>query len=116
MTSHDQAEAGFSLLETLIALAILTMTLTAAYGVWNQSFRSIRAAEERLQLLLLAQMKLEEVSSATPLKAARFSGEGSGGSWEAVVVPGPQGLWRVEVTAQKNGRDVTLRTLKLTMR
>lgn len=97
MTSHHQAEAGFSLLETLIALAILSMTLTAAYGVWNQSFRSIRAAEERLELLLLAQMKLEETSSATPLKAARLSGEGIEGSWEAVIAPGPQGLWRVEM-------------------
>jgi prepilin-type N-terminal cleavage/methylation domain-containing protein len=106
-------EDGFTLLEVMISIAILTMTLSVVYAMWFQSMRGIKAAEEKLHLLLIAQAKLEEISSAPVLKPVNATGSGPEGSWEATISSGPASTWLIKVTASHAGRKVELQTLRI---
>ena len=55
MSGHPRAAAaGFTLLETLVALAILGIVLTAVYGVFGSGLRTAQRDEDRLLLALVA--------------------------------------------------------------
>ena len=54
-------ERGDTIVEVLIALAILTAVLGGAYYSANQSFRSERDSQEHTEALTIAQTQLEEL-------------------------------------------------------
>jgi prepilin-type N-terminal cleavage/methylation domain-containing protein len=63
-----RSDAGFSLIETLVALAILSVALVTLYGAGANSLTSSRHVAKIDQVVLLAQSKLDELSVAsTPL-------------------------------------------------
>ncbi len=84
MTGTKQNSAGFTLLEVMVAVAILAISLTALFGA--QSSGVSLAAETRFntQAPLLAEMKLAELQAAGEV----FSQDGDFGdafpdfSWE----------------------------------
>lgn len=55
------ASKGFTLMEVLVALAILGITFTVLFGLLSGSLRNIDRVGEREKILRLARMKLNEL-------------------------------------------------------
>ncbi len=63
-------ELGFTIIEALVAMAILAVVLVAYYGVGADSLNASRHISGTDHAILLAQSKLEELSlEQTPLSA-----------------------------------------------
>lgn len=62
-------DAGFTLLELLLALLILGISMAAVAQVLSGGVTASRAAEERLRMLAIAQSYLESVGTIVPLEA-----------------------------------------------
>ncbi|MCZ7626457.1 MAG: type II secretion system GspH family protein [Candidatus Methylomirabilis sp.] len=76
--STPSGKAGFTLLEVIIALAILGIGFALAMELLATGVRSAKASEEYTQAVLLAQHKMAEVSVARDLTRAA-----DGGNWAA---------------------------------
>jgi len=61
MTKHKQQ--GFSLLETLVAFAILVLVLSVIMNIMGNGSRSSRLTYDYTQAVLIAQSKLAEIQS-----------------------------------------------------
>ncbi len=86
LLSRDASRAGFTLLEVLIAFAVLSMTLIAAYRLLGTGLRGSERAERVTFALLAAESKLAEIGGSTPLRAGRSGGAlGGGYRWRAEV-------------------------------
>ncbi len=84
--SRDASRAGFTLLEVLIAFAVLSMTLIAAYQLLGTGLRGSERAERVNFALLAAESKLAEIGGSVPLRAGRSGGAlGGGYRWRAEV-------------------------------
>jgi prepilin-type N-terminal cleavage/methylation domain-containing protein len=80
------AVSGFTLLETVVALAILALTMTVVYQSLGWSVR--RGGEQRQRDLawLTAQSLLDQMRSEDALKAGRQQGHTSTGVvWESTI-------------------------------
>ena len=126
MTSRSD---GFTLIETLVALAIFTGFLIVFNNGITGSWRGIAAAEADLRALAVARMLLEEANVAWPLATGTHEGRSASGlAYRIVVQPyqAPGGKvqdnatsahW-VAVTVAPRGstggprRQLTLQTLK----
>ncbi len=124
--SRDASRAGFTLLEVLIAFAVLSMTLIAAYQLLGTGLRGSERAERVTLALLAAESKLAEIGGSAPLRAGRSGGALEGGyRWRAEVrrhrepaaTPGsalPVAAYEVSVTVSwGTAGAVTLDTLRL---
>lgn len=73
-------QAGFTLIETLVALAILGVVLSAVYGVFGSGLRAASRDEDRLLLALVAQNLLARSRlDLFPADGAALSGDIGGG-------------------------------------
>ncbi|HYC03323.1 MAG TPA: prepilin-type N-terminal cleavage/methylation domain-containing protein [Azospirillaceae bacterium] len=120
------AESGFTLIETLAALAILTAVLATAYRILGEGALGAGSAERRAGALAIAEAQLAAIAAEPLLQSGRFPGEGDGYRWEIAVEPrrdppfaevGRVGMaaWRVAVTVRWEGnRSLTLATTRLT--
>ena len=120
------ARSGFTLLEVVVAVAILALTLGAVMRVFSASLRGLAAAERHTVATLHAQSKLAEIGVEEPLAAGEASGVFERGyRWRSEVrdyaEPGldtaaGSGLRAYEVTVSVtwgDGGEVTLSTLRL---
>ena len=82
---------GFTLLELLVALAIISVTLAAAYRLQHQGFRSVEHTSLMTAAVLAAQEKLTEAMLAIPRTAGGVARGLSGESlfWEMEVRDSP---------------------------
>lgn len=80
---------GFSLLEVMVALAILGMALVAIFGLFSGGLQAARLVKDYDQALLYAQQKLEELNHSPTLrpKVERGEFEGSHYRWDTEVSP-----------------------------
>jgi len=74
-TAHSLIEGGFTLLEVLVAFAILAFALAAAYGVFSDASRSVASGERYGQALALAESRLAAIDAAPPGETWDGSGE-----------------------------------------
>ena len=83
-----RANAGFTLLEVLVAFAILSLAVVAAIQGFAGGLRLLRLAGEHQQAILLADQKIREV--IVPAEERRGAVEG-GYTWERTItiVPTP---------------------------
>ncbi len=80
---------GFTLLEVMIALAVMSIVLVSVYRMHSQSLAMNTAARFYTQAPMLAQSKMVEIealsSSAFPADSGEFGEEFPGYSWKASI-------------------------------
>lgn len=83
-----KGERGFTLIEALIAFAILAVVLVALYEVMGTSLKGFDRAAETDQALMIAQSELDRLSAIKTLPAEALQGavEGTPFRWRATVV------------------------------
>lgn len=100
------SEDGFTLLEVIVALAILSLSMVVVLQVLSQSAARTRDAEMLTRARILAQSLLEEVGSVIPVNVGVLDGEGAGGlRWRVLqkrysVSRKATGVQLIEVTSE----------------
>src|SRR5574337_535 len=118
------SESGFTLLEVIVALAILGVGFALAMELLAAGVRSAKASEDYTQAVLLARQKMAEVAAAQNLTGSTNTGEFGGGfHWASEVQPFeqeeelPGRLYSVRVRVSWLGRRgekfVDLQTLRM---
>ena len=110
-TATSNTEAGFSLIEVVIAVGIFSFSMAVLLPTFSQSYVRIDQTSRKQTLLELAESKLLEVSLSKQRLPASLSGEDLGAQWEvsgdpykfedivsAKAVNGIAYIYRVEVT------------------
>ena len=81
------ASNGFSLLEMVVAIAILGLTLGALYQAVSGATRNVRTDEKYAYGVELARSLLA-MNAVVPVSGKNTSGETEGGfSWQVVAIP-----------------------------
>ncbi|HEV2386579.1 MAG TPA: prepilin-type N-terminal cleavage/methylation domain-containing protein [Candidatus Acidoferrales bacterium] len=90
MTRGNSAAKGFTLIEVLIAAAILGIAFVAVTGVMSQSLRNIDRMGPQEQVLLHAREAMTELLLQEQLAPGRQSGQWDDGyRWQADIAPYP---------------------------
>lgn len=116
--------AGFTLLEVMIALAILGIGFALAMELLATGVRSAKVAEEYTQAVLLAQQKIAEVSVVRDFTRVADGGElGGGFRWSSEIRPLEQAeelpgrLYSVNVRitwpSRRGEKSLNLQTLRM---
>jgi general secretion pathway protein I len=125
--SSDQAEAGFTLLEVIVALAILALSLAVIFETLSNAIGRTAQSDAITHARLLAQSLLAQVGREIPTGVGETSGEdGHGHRWRIQqTLQGDQGdrarrrFSVVEVSAEVlwgegvSAHSITLTTLRL---
>jgi hypothetical protein len=111
-----------SLLETIVAVTILFITISAIYSLLDQGAQRALDVRSRSEGVQLAESKLNEVAcGAEPLGNASGSFGDEGPGWEWEIQAGERevtGLWEVTVTVSKPdqaGNKVSIALTQLVM-
>jgi len=111
---------GFTLIESVVALAILALTVTVVYQIFGWTLRHAADQRHRDWAWLTAQSLLEQVRADGSLTAERRIGRTPQGlTWETVVKPAqvaPSAVLQVtvfEVTVKVNWRERPNRHIEL---
>jgi len=93
---------GFTMLELLVAMAILAIGIVGVLQAFSSSTLTCKAAETNFEMALLAQQVACELDRRPDLAAGRLTGTFGTDipwySWEAEIVQGSQAnLYRVEI-------------------
>lgn len=119
------SQSGFTLVETLVAFAILASILTVVFGGMTRMLNGGYRAETLREAVLLAQGKLDGLGIIDPIVAGESMGQfGNGLAWRLRIVPTSvaanmpvAGAWAdITVTAAGDTRGrpmVALATYKL---
>ena len=111
-------QEGFSLVEVIVALAIVALMLGAIYQVATGSAQSTSRTDNHLRALATAQSVLAQASAEPVLRVGTKLGSSGGVAWSrsikpyAAPPPTPETrLYQVTVTAMRQGSKVELETL-----
>jgi general secretion pathway protein I len=81
-------DAGFTLVETLVSLVILTIGLVALIEIFGSGFRGVRASELDTAALHVATSQLTRAGAETPLRRGQHQGTTSDGlEWTVTIEP-----------------------------
>jgi general secretion pathway protein I len=80
-------EAGFTLIEALVALAVVAVSVTAIGSVVATNIRGTRALGERLALVETTRAILADMPDREHLVAGNLLGEYAGHRWRVDVAP-----------------------------
>lgn len=86
--NQRRAQSGFTLLEVIVAFALLGLALTLLLGSLSGAVRQVRGAEEAGRAALHAQSLLAQVGVGTALLPGVSEGEWDGGRYR----------WRLQVS------------------
>ena len=112
---------GFTLLEVLVALAILSVAVVSMIQLFGQGLRLLKVSGDYQQAVLLADQKAREVET---VRGGVEAGREGDFEWErrATVTPVPEELtvvglvpvrlYRVTVQVRWGGRSVEVATLR----
>jgi general secretion pathway protein I len=125
MTRVPPSERGFTLIEVIVALAILSVAVVACIQGFAQGLRLLKVSGEHQRAALYADQKLREV--VTPKEGREEGQDDDGGfTWERTVTaveipefttePGqesPWKVWRIDVRVRwGERREVEVATLR----
>lgn len=123
---RSDGEAGFTLIEALVALAIVATVLTSIGMVVATTVRGTRSIDQRLALTGTAEALLASIPARDLLKPGRQTGEFGGHRWRMDIAPMrlpemPQGARFVPLTVNlrlqaSGGAAVQLTTVRLVPR
>lgn len=128
MSRRPRPEAGFTLLEVVVAFTVAALVVAAAFQVFGTAFDGSARAERVTLAQLTAESKLAEVGHSLPLTSGERAGEAAGGlRWTVRIVAegdardgdvarGPVRPYAVTVTVRWGAREadaVTLRSARL---
>ncbi len=90
--ARRRAARGFTLIEVLVALAVISVTLPAIGTVIAATTRGARSTEDRLVLAGIAESLLTGLSDRRELRAGSSAGETGGHRWRIDIseLPRPQ--------------------------
>ncbi len=114
---HVRHTRGFTLLEVMVALAIVALSLTTVAASMNQMIGSATTMQERTYASWIAQNKIAEMRLANVLpEVSTTSGDVEFGNtrwvWRAVVSEtGIENFRRVDVTVSNEADDYEIRTV-----
>jgi prepilin-type N-terminal cleavage/methylation domain-containing protein len=128
-------DSGFTLVETLVSLAILTLGLVALVQIFGNGFRGIRASDLDGDALQWATSQLARAGTETPLQAGQQQGTNPAGlEWTITIEPhrpppaqhedmrptGLQAYWVISEVRWKSSvfspaQSLQLKTLKVAM-
>jgi general secretion pathway protein I len=80
-------EGGFTLIEVLVALAILGISLTAIYEAFGIGLRNERQSRLYQEAVDLAEARLAQVGTELPAGVGQWSGEEGGFHWTLTLRP-----------------------------
>ena len=112
-----RSNSGFTILEVMVALAIVAFSLTAIAASMGQMIDTANAMRERTYASWIAQNKIAEMRLANIVpEPVSTSGEvdyaGTEWDWRAVVSEtGVENLFRVDVTVSYPGAEDGIRTV-----
>jgi general secretion pathway protein I len=107
-------DAGFTILEVLIAFAILGVALAAVLGGVGGGLNAALRADGLVKATMAAQSLLAGAGLDIPLRPGRQSGalpDGSG--WSLEVQPGPDGMLLVTASVDAPGAGGRVRLVTL---
>jgi general secretion pathway protein I len=108
---------GFTLIEVMVALAIVAFALTSIAASMNRMIDTANAMQERTYASWIAQNKIAEMRLANVIpEVSSSSGQidfaGTQWAWRAVVSEtGIENLFRVDVSVSYPGSDEPIRTV-----
>ena len=108
---RDRAVAGFTLIEVVVALALLAVALTAIGSLTAATIRGTRSIDQHLSLAETARAIEAALPGRDDLKPGTSSGETAGYRWRIDVLPftssfvdprlpTPWAPWTVVITVQ----------------
>jgi general secretion pathway protein I len=130
-SSPSRSEKGFTLVETLVSLAMLTLGLVALVQIFGNGFRGIRDSDLDANALQWATSQLARAGTETPLQAGQQQGTTPAGlEWTITIEPyqapaqredmptGLQAYWVISEVRWKtsvfaSAQSLQLRTLKV---
>jgi general secretion pathway protein I len=83
-------ERGFTLIEIIVALAILAVALGALFEAFSGGLRATAAVGRQAATVMLAQSLLDRIGQDIPLAAGEQAGVSEDGlRWSIVIAPSP---------------------------
>jgi prepilin-type N-terminal cleavage/methylation domain-containing protein len=112
-----KAASGFTLVETVVALAILALVAGVVYESFGWSLRRTAAVEKREVAWLIAQSVLADIRGRNALQIGTERGKAVGLDWEARIGRYEHRIEAAEVTidvrwGEGAARHVTLRSVE----
>jgi len=98
------SRAGFSLIEILMVLLILSVGILPMAIVHHRARREVTEADQYTQALAVAQSQMERIKGMGFGNAAADSGQEGIIKWECSVTNVTMGLDRIEVTSSWQGQ------------
>ena len=84
---YSQATAGFTLIEALVALAVVAVSLSAIGSTIATTVRGVRSLDRRLALVETSRAVMTGLPDRNELSAGSFSGDLAGHRWRVDVRP-----------------------------
>ena len=84
----DDGRAGFTIIEVLIALAVVAVSIVAIGSVMSTNVRGVRSLEQHVTLMqALRSVMAAEVPSRAAIGFGTWSGQADGHQWRVDVSP-----------------------------
>ncbi|MEL6684636.1 MAG: prepilin-type N-terminal cleavage/methylation domain-containing protein [Pseudomonadota bacterium] len=79
------AAKGFTLIETLVALAIAAVVINGFYSALSTGTLLDRRADDQAQMVLVASTVMDQVGIDIPLRLGSNTGQAEGLAWQLVI-------------------------------